>query len=73
MVIGFDSTTSDGNRPISEYGLGEIPIQSCGQSVSARRGKQYTGIGLVDDHCAYDDARKARNHPFQHAVRFMTI
>jgi hypothetical protein len=28
-----------GNRPISVYGLGEMPIQSCGQSVSARRGK----------------------------------
>ena len=27
------------NRPISVYRLGEMPIQSCGQSVSARRGK----------------------------------
>ena len=26
------------NRPISAYRLGEIPIQSCGQSVSAPRG-----------------------------------
>jgi len=28
------------NRPISVYRLGEMPIQSCGQSVSARRGKE---------------------------------
>ena len=34
------------NRPISVYRLGEMPIQSCGQSVSARRGKRYTEIGL---------------------------
>jgi hypothetical protein len=27
------------NRPISVYHLGEMPIQSCGQSVSAPRGK----------------------------------
>ena len=27
------------NRPISVYRLGEMPIQSCGQSVSAPRGK----------------------------------
>jgi hypothetical protein len=27
------------NRPISAYRLGEMPIQSCGQSVSAPRGK----------------------------------
>jgi len=35
------------NRPISVYRLGEMPIQSCGQSVSARRGQQYTEIGLL--------------------------
>jgi hypothetical protein len=29
----------DGNRPISVYRLGEMPIQSCGQSVGAPRGK----------------------------------
>jgi hypothetical protein len=34
------------NRPISVHHLGEMPIQSCGQSVSARRGKRCTGIGL---------------------------
>ena len=27
------------NRPISVYRLGEMPIQSCGQSISASRGK----------------------------------
>jgi len=27
-----------GNKPISVYRLGEMPIQSCGQSVSAPRG-----------------------------------
>jgi hypothetical protein len=35
------------NRPISVYRLCEMPIQSCGQSVSARRGKRYTEIGLL--------------------------
>jgi hypothetical protein len=30
---------SNTRRPISVYRLGEMPIQSCGQSVSARRGK----------------------------------
>jgi hypothetical protein len=34
------------NRPISVYRPGEMPIQSCGQSVSARRGKRYTETGL---------------------------
>ena len=28
-----------GNRPISVYRLGEMPVQSCGRSVSASRGK----------------------------------
>jgi len=27
------------NRPISVYRLGDMPIQSCGQCVSAQRGK----------------------------------
>ena len=35
------------NRPTSVYRLGEMPIQSCGQSFSARRGKRYTEIGLL--------------------------
>ena len=35
----FHSSTSHLNRPISVYRLGEMPIQSCGQSVSALRGK----------------------------------
>jgi hypothetical protein len=35
------------NRPISVYRLGDLPIQSCGQSVGAPRGKQYTEIGLL--------------------------
>jgi hypothetical protein len=26
-----------------------MPIQSCGQSVSAQRGKRYTDIGQFDD------------------------
>ena len=34
------------NRPVLLYRLGETPIQSCGQSVSARRGKRYTENGL---------------------------
>ena len=33
------SIQSGNNRPISVYRLGEMPIQSCGQRVSAPRGK----------------------------------
>jgi len=32
---------------ISVYRLGEMRIQSCGQSVSAWRGKRYTEISLL--------------------------
>jgi hypothetical protein len=35
----WSMTCLQGNRPISVYRLGEIPIQSCRQSVSALRGK----------------------------------
>jgi hypothetical protein len=34
-------------RPVSVYRLGKLPIQSCGQSVSALRGKRYTEVGLL--------------------------
>ena len=37
----------ESNRPILVYRLGETPIQSCGQSFSAPRGKRYTEIGLL--------------------------
>jgi len=40
---GKASALSAGKRP-----PGCIPIQSCGQSVGARRGKRYTEIGLLD-------------------------
>ena len=33
------------NRPISVYRLGEMPIQSCGQNVSAPRGKAGARLG----------------------------
>jgi len=33
------SVIIEGNRPISVYRLGEMPIESCGQSVSAPRVK----------------------------------
>jgi hypothetical protein len=33
-----------GNRTISVYRLGEMPIQNCGQSVSARRVKAVAGL-----------------------------
>jgi hypothetical protein len=36
---GGAAHTLPANRPISVYGLGEMPIQSCGQSFSAPRGK----------------------------------
>jgi len=36
------------NRPISVYGLGEMLIQSYGQSVSARRRKRCTETGLLN-------------------------
>ena len=37
--VPHDSNNEGLNRPISVYRLGEMPIQSCGQSVSAPRGK----------------------------------
>jgi hypothetical protein len=43
--VGPLSATSY-NGPISVYRLGDMPILSCGQIVSARHGKRYTEIGL---------------------------
>ena len=34
-------------RPISVYRRGGMPIQSCGQGVSAQCGRRYTEIGLL--------------------------
>jgi len=36
-------------RPTSVYRLGEMPVPSCGHSVSAWRGKRYAEIGLLTD------------------------
>jgi len=51
-----------GNRPISVYRLGGMPIQSCGQSVSAPRGK--AGVRLN----AHTELRAKRQRSAQEAI-----
>jgi hypothetical protein len=46
-AAAFGQAGPRSNRPISVYCLGKMPIQSCGQSVSTRRRKRYTEIGLL--------------------------
>ena len=57
------------NRPISVYRLGEMPIQSCGQSVSAPRGKASVRLNAHTELRAkrQRSAREAiyRNRPIQ--------
>jgi len=50
------------NRPISVYRLDEMPIQSCGQSGSAPRGK--AGVGLN----AHTDLRAKRQRSAREAI-----
>ena len=60
------------NMPISVYRLGEMPIQSCGQSVSAPRGKAGARLNAHTELRAkrQRSAREAiyRNRPIQHIV-----
>jgi len=59
------------DRPISVYRLGEMPIQSCGQSVSAPRGKAGARLNAHTELRAkrQRSARKAiyRNRPIEPA------
>jgi len=50
------------NRPISVYRLDEMPIQSCGQSVSAPRGK--AGVRLN----AHTELRAKRQRSVREAI-----
>jgi len=50
------------NMPISVYRLSEMPIQSCGQSVSAPRGKACAGLN------AHTELRAKRQHSAREAI-----
>jgi len=50
------------NRPISVYRLDKTPIQSCGQSVSAPRGKAVVGLN------AHTESRAKRQRSVREAI-----